>query len=163
MKSASHHGETLWSHLKSATPLILIISGATFLMHQFGWLEPLETSALDFMLRLNKPVKPQYVRVVAIDDKDYESLFHKQSPLDPEKVRRLIETIVTLKPRVIGVDIDTTDSRGVRPQETTRIPVIWGQRPSRTGNVMVPLPVWGGRTTPALDGVYWHFRPSSRL
>src|SRR5271157_3217377 len=112
---------TLWSHIKAAAPLVLIASGATFLIQQFGWLDGLETTNLDFMLRLREPVKPQYVWIVGIDNKDYEDLFRNHSPMDAETLRKLIGAVAALKPRVVGVDIDTTDSKGACPADTGNV------------------------------------------
>ncbi len=73
-------------------------------------------------------MKPKYVWLVAITDKDYADprLFKKTSPLDPEQLRKVIAAIAKLRPRVIGVDVDTSDSQNVRPE--TQVPIIWGQR-----------------------------------
>ncbi len=79
-------------------------------------------------MRLRQPVRPKYVWLVAITDSDYADpqLFRKTSPLDPTRLRKLLEAVANLKPSVIGVDIDTSDSSGVRPQ--TNVPIIWGER-----------------------------------
>lgn len=118
----------LWTNLKSPTLLIFGVTLVTFLLHHFGWLEPLESTSLDFSVRLREPVKTQNVWIVSITDDDYENpqLFKKTSPLDPGQLQKVISAIATLEPRVIGIDIDTTDSQGVRPE--TGVPIVWGQR-----------------------------------
>ncbi len=112
-KGALVQKRNLWAHLRSATWLILGVTVATFFLHHFGWLNPLETTSLDFLVRLREPVKPKYVWLVAITDQDYADprLFKKTSPLDPQRLRELISAVAMLKPRVIGVDVDTTDSK----------------------------------------------------
>src|ERR1700730_8262535 len=134
---------SLVAHLRSATWVILTVSCATFLLHHFGWLNSLETSWLDFLVRLREPVKPKYVWLVAITDNDYAKLFGKTSPLDSAQLRNLIAAVANLKPRAIGVDIDTSDSRGVRPE--TDVPIIWGQRmtPSENPDERKTFPVLG--------------------
>lgn len=129
-EAVSH--ETLWAHLRSASPLIISVTVATFLLHHFGWLNPLETSSLDFLVRLREPVKPEFVWLVAITDDDYaeRKLFNKKSPLDPVHLNRVIKAIADGNPRVIGVDVDTGDSKGVRPE--TGVPIVWGQRMTST-------------------------------
>ena len=119
----------MWKHLRSGTWLILIITILSSLLHHFGWFRPLETTSLDFFLRVREPVHPKYVWLVAITDQDYAdpNLFRKTSPLDPALLGKLIGAITRLRPRVIGVDIDTTDSHGLHPQEGD-VPIVWGQR-----------------------------------
>jgi len=144
-KGAAVHEGKLWTHLKSATWLIFGVTVATFFLHYFGWLNSLETSSLDFLLRLREPVKPKHVWLVAITDKDYadSKLFKRTSPLDPEQLRNVIAAIANLKPRVIGVDVDTTDSQNVRPE--TNVPIVWGQRvtPAEDAHERHTLPVLG--------------------
>jgi CHASE2 domain-containing sensor protein len=125
-KRNSRRKGNLLTHLRSATWVVLSVSVATFLLHHFGWLNSFETSSLDFLVRLREPVRPKYVWLVGITDRDYAELFAKSSPLEPARLRELITAAAQLKPRVIGVDIDTSDSRGVRPE--TDVPIIWGQR-----------------------------------
>jgi CHASE2 domain-containing sensor protein len=144
-KGAALHEEKLWTHLQSASWLILGVTVATFFLHHFGWLNPFETTSLDFLLRLREPVKPKYVWLVAITDKDYADpkLFKKTSPLDPEQLGKVIAAVASLQPRVIGVDVDTSDSQGVRPE--TKVPIIWGQRmtSAEDANERHTLPVLG--------------------
>jgi CHASE2 domain-containing sensor protein len=132
----------LLTHLRSATWVVLLVSLATFLLHHAGWLNAFETSSLDFFVRLREPVRPKYVWLVAITDRDYAELFRKTSPLDPARLRELIIAAAQLRPRVIGVDIDTSDSRGVRPE--TDVPIVWGQRMTEN------LPARERRTVPVL-------------
>lgn len=131
-KISATHEETLRAHLKSATWLIFGVTIATFGLHYFGWLNRFETTSLDFLLRLREPVKPKYVWLVAITDKDYadSELFKKTSPLNPVQLRKIIVAVADLKPRVIGIDVDTSDSQGVRPE--TKVPILWGQRVTET-------------------------------
>ncbi len=144
-KGATVHEGKFWTHLRSATWLIFGITVTTFFLRYFGWLNSLETSSLDFLLRLREPVKPKYVWLVAITDKDYADpkLFKKTSPLDSEQLRNVISAVANLKPRVIGVDVDTSDSRNVRPE--TKVPIVWGQRmtSAEDANERHTLPVLG--------------------
>jgi len=150
----------LASHLRTATPLILGVTVLVFFAHHFGWLNPLETASLDFILRLRAPVRPEYVWLVAITDEDYANpeLFGKTSPLNPEKLRTVIEAIAAGNPRVIGVDVDTSDSKGVRPVAGA-VPIVWWQGVSESehGHERHTVPVLGNeQPQPSADalGVY---------
>lgn len=143
---SAHGGGTLASHLLAATPLILGVTVFVFFAHHFGWLNPLETTSLDFLLRLREPVRPEYVWLVAITDEDYADpkLFGKTSPLNPGKLRAVIEAISAGNPRVIGVDVDTSDSQGVRPA-SGEVPIVWWQGISESehGHERHTVPVLG--------------------
>ena len=136
----------LWTNLTSLTLLIFGVTLVTFFLHHFGWLDRLEATSLDFLVRLREPVKPRYVWIVPITDSDYANpkLFRKTSPLDPEQLRDIISAIATLRPRVIGIDVDTSQSRGIRPE--TAMPIIWGQSvtPTEDADKRHTLPVLGG-------------------
>lgn len=154
---AARGGETLASHLRAATPLILSVTVFVFFAHHFGWLNPLETTSLDFLLRLREPVRPEYVWLVAITDEDYADpeLFGKTSPLNPAKLRTVIEAIAAGNPRVIGVDVDTSDSQGVRPASGA-VPIVWWQGVSESehGHERHTVPVLGNeQPQPSADSL----------
>jgi CHASE2 domain-containing sensor protein len=68
---------------------------------------------------------PWNVAVVRITDADYDSLFQARSPLDAETLQALIGDIAKGGPRLIAVDIDTSDSsfRALRIPEHP--PIVW--------------------------------------
>ena len=96
-------------HLVRALPVFLSITVLTLVLEHAGWLRGFETAALDTSLRLIKPITPRFVQIVSINEDDYVHIFEGRSPLDAEKVTSLIEAIAEGDPRVIGVDIDTSD------------------------------------------------------
>jgi CHASE2 domain-containing sensor protein len=88
-----------------------VVTLLTLALEYTGWLRGFETTALDTWLRLLKPIKPQFVCVVTINDDDYLRIFGGKSPLNPETVMALLRAIADGKPAVIGVDIDTSDAQ----------------------------------------------------
>ena len=47
--------------------------------------------------------------MVTIDDTDYDSLFGGRSPLNPDTLAHLVRAVARGRPRVIGIDIETSD------------------------------------------------------
>jgi CHASE2 domain-containing sensor protein len=92
-------------------PTILIISLISLGMDYLGWFKGFETYALDSLLRIKSSQGTSNVVIVTIDDQDYRDLFGGTSPLDPAPLHSLLSAIETGQPRVIGVDIDTSEPR----------------------------------------------------
>ncbi len=93
-----------------ALPIVLAVSLITACIHSFGWLRPFETTTLDTLITLN-PVSAKHVYLVEIQNADYKNIFENKSPLAPEKVAQLVEAIEVGEPKVIVVDLDTSDER----------------------------------------------------
>ena len=110
MSQLSTH-RSFWRHLLRAFPVFVIVTLITVALEHAGWLRGFETTGLDTWLRLIKPIEPQFVCVVTINDDDYLTIFGGKSPLDPKTVMTLIRAIADGKPTVIGVDIDTSDAQ----------------------------------------------------
>jgi CHASE2 domain-containing sensor protein len=68
----------------------------------------LETTALDVQMLLKKPAENSDVVVVRITDDDYQKLFSGKSPLDLSALRTILQAIASGRPKVIGVDLDTS-------------------------------------------------------
>jgi CHASE2 domain-containing sensor protein len=69
----------------------------------------LDRSFLDLFARLHVHEVPSEIYIVEITDEDYEKLFCSTSPLNPDTVAKLIDTIEKQGPAVVGVDLDTSD------------------------------------------------------
>jgi CHASE2 domain-containing sensor protein len=148
-QSHSWHLSPLWRHLLKATPLILTVSLITFLLAHFGWLQIMETGGLDTLMRLRKPVKPRDVSIVKITEEDYEQIFESRYPLNPVKLKLLIDAIARGKPKLIAVDIDTShpDFRSLQPDPKWP-PIVWAQSvslPKNSNEKLKPIPVLGGQ------------------
>ena len=146
-----------WTHLKSATPVILLISAATLIATQFGWLTGLGSSSLDLFLKITEPAAPKYVWLIAITDRDYEKLFKRKSPLNGRVLARVIQVTAKGQPSVIGVDVNTSKSKIVFAPELLKSPasnpgepavpwppIIWAQNAKQEGDELRPQPVLDG-------------------
>ena len=94
-----------------ALPVIAALVLLTWIFGHSGVLHKIERVVSDAQMRLNRAPNDSPVVVVDIDDEDYRELFGSISPLDPVQLERLISSIAKGQPSVIGIDIDTSDTR----------------------------------------------------
>src|SRR5690349_14816652 len=73
-----------------------------------GVVRKLEPLAQDFTMRVRTPKGNSDIVLVQITRDDYINFFGGKSPLDPTKVNKIIDSIASAKPKVLGVDIDTS-------------------------------------------------------
>ena len=124
-------GISLLERVIKSTPAVLIGIVLTFFLSRSGIFRQLETYALDTQVRLQGADHDSDVVVVRIDDQDYDNLFHSKSPLDQATLLKIINAIAAGKPRVIGVDIDTTSIQFREMHPPTNGPVIvWARNGS---------------------------------
>ena len=146
----------LAAELRRTIPLVIGISILNFLLASFGILRPMQLGVLDTWLRIRalRP-DPKNIVIVAITNNDYETLFKSTSPLDPSELRELIDAIALGRPKVIGVDIDTSDARFRELQLDPRWPpVVWASVPEQLDKGRFTVrPVLGGDVAGALSGV----------
>src|SRR5260370_12286928 len=129
----------LATELRRTVPLVIGISILNFLLASFGVLRPIQLGVLDAWLRIQalRP-DPKTIVIVAITNDDYESLFKSTSPLDPSELRKLIDAIALGRPKVIGVDIDTSDARFKDLQLDKRVPpVVCASVPMQSDKVLL--------------------------
>lgn len=119
-----------WRRLIGASPFIALGIFLTLLYSDTNLFRQLETRALDLQMLLREPPDSSNVVVVRITDADYRNpdLFDGKSPLDPEKLQGIIGAIASAKPRVIGVDLDTSvkEFQTIKPPPEWP-PVIWAR------------------------------------
>lgn len=134
-------------HLLRAAPVIVAFAILTTTMSRMGWFQGLESPSLDSFLLLNEPTEAAHVVIVGIDEADYRDLFKGSSPLDPEKVRRIIEVVAAGDPAVIGVDLDSSDGRFLKLQmpDCSSVPIVWAQDGvvDEERGWLEPQKVWG--------------------
>jgi CHASE2 domain len=89
---------------------ILGMTLLSLLFHRFGAFERLELTDADRLVRVAKR-GPSSTRIslVLISDDDYQRLFANTSPLAPEPLLHLVENVCKLGPRIVGIDIITSD------------------------------------------------------
>lgn len=143
----------LIKRLLRALPAIAILLILTWILGHTGVLHRIETVVLDSQLRLNKPPANSPVVIVDIDDEDYQKLFGGSSPLKPEQLGKLISNIAKGRPRIIGVDIDTSAAQFAErfPMQNWGPHIVWEReiRDLPEGGTDVenlqPLDILGGR------------------
>ena len=118
--------------------LFVIISAAivSAIFAHHSVLHQVERWTFDTLAKLDPP-SPRGVVVVDIDDRAYEDQFDASSPLDPAALYRLIDAIAKGRPKVIGVDIDTSSRRFASFKvDSTWPPLIWARatRPVNAGD-----------------------------
>lgn len=103
--------EGFWKRLLRALPVLLLTVLLTFLLVRTDDLHEFAAKSQDLLMRLSTPAKASRVAVVMIGDEEYEKEFKKDGSLNPAKLQELIGAIAKGNPKVIGVDIDTSDQR----------------------------------------------------
>jgi CHASE2 domain-containing sensor protein len=137
---ASHRGApahrpqvTFRQRILRAAPMLSVAMLLSLLLNREGVFHRLEARALDLETRLRSSMyepQPSDVALVLIGDDEYRSLFGEQSPLDPRALHRLVAAVAAAKPKVIGVDVDTSPQvfQGLETLSPAfEVPVIWAQ------------------------------------
>lgn len=124
-------GASLRGRLRRAAPVILIFVPLTLLLEYGGWLRSFETAALDTFVLLKKPLEDEHVVVVGITKEDYREVFGGRSPLDPARLKEVIDAIAKGNPALIGVALDTSSEsfRGLQPPPAPV--VVWARGAER--------------------------------
>ncbi len=79
--------------LSQSKPALFTIAIMAFLFQLRNLPETLANSSLDAAIAIQKPVPTRSVRLVTIDDEDYENLFHSRSPLDPAVLSTVLRAL----------------------------------------------------------------------
>lgn len=118
--------------LLRAVPLIALVILLTFLLERSGWLRSFEAAALDTFILLREPLEDKNVVIVGITDDDYKEYFGERSPLDPNRLKDIIDSIAKGHPAVIGVDLDTSAEifRQLQPSPPPPV-VVWARNGKR--------------------------------
>ncbi|MGE5655867.1 MAG: CHASE2 domain-containing protein [Actinomycetota bacterium] len=99
----------LWSDLYR--PISAVQVGAASLlstslivaMRFLGWLQPMELTAFDHLMRMRPQERPdERILIVEITDKDYEKYNH---PLNDRTTVRLLDKLMEYQPAAIGLDL----------------------------------------------------------
>jgi CHASE2 domain-containing sensor protein len=135
------------ARLVRALPLLLGASILTLVLDSTGALRKLETATLDFQASLWRSSSPSPVALVLISGEDYRTLFGRQSPLDPQPFRKIVEAIAAASPKAIVVNVDTASPGfAAFPALPGGPPVIWARAAdySRRRKLFLPKPFLGG-------------------
>jgi len=99
----------IFSKNGKAILVIVLAMFATYALNLLGTLHLLENWTLDNFILVSKRHAVSDIMIVDISDADYDRIFAGRSPLDPEKLHRLIGAIARSKPKLIAVDVDTSN------------------------------------------------------
>jgi CHASE2 domain-containing sensor protein len=147
--------EGFWKRLWRALPALLVTGLLTVVLVRVNALDELAAYGQDILTSLSVPPKGSDVAIVMTDNKDYKEYFKATSPLEPAALQELISAIASGDPKVIGVDIDTSDQR-FRDFQIGKSwpPIIWarpyydtvlGTQQNPMSEEPVPLDVLGGK------------------
>ncbi len=124
-------------------PVVVFIPAAV-IFDAVGVIKQVEEPLVRVIAHQVEPQKSP-VAVVQISDEDFRQIFHSNRPLSPDKIARVIDSIVTLGARAIAVDIDTSHpdykvlagrkwftpaTPSVATGTTMEVPVVWARRAS---------------------------------
>jgi CHASE2 domain-containing sensor protein len=136
--------ESSWRSWRRDLGVVLVVSVLSSCAAHLGWLDGFETTGLDVLMNLPR-IDARYVTVVEITDDDYVDLFDGRSPLDPVRLREVLAAIARGKPRLLGVDLETDESR------IAAAPPVEGEPAQWPATVWVE-PLVRGRHTTKLEG-----------
>jgi CHASE2 domain len=152
------------SRLGRAFGFIILAIICTYTFNRLGLLHRPERAVLDWEMtgggqkinewleRLGIPVRSgrtmSDIAVVTISNVEYNSFFLGHSPLDPTKLRKLVDAIARNHPTAIAVDIDTShpDFRDLKPDKNWP-PNIWERDILNTADAgeIEPTDILGGQ------------------
>lgn len=118
--------EGFWKRLLRALPVLLLTILLTLMLVRRDELHEFVADTQDLLMRLSAQPKDSRVAVVMIGDEEYEHEFNKDGSLNAAKLQELVVAIAKGNPKVIAVDIDTSDKRYRDFQfAEVRAPVVW--------------------------------------
>lgn len=117
-----------------ALPWIFAIVISVMLLENAGAFTGFESIVLDTFVRIKSSKPSGDVAIVEITDEDYRQYFGSTSPLQPAQLASLISSAAQGKPRVIGVDVDTSTQAwcdpAIRlPTAPRDPPIVWAEVP----------------------------------
>jgi CHASE2 domain-containing sensor protein len=105
-----------------------MITAAVLLLEHFGYLESVQSVGIDRFVRVFPSPQSTRIFIVEITDEDYKESFHNRSPLDAVVVARLLNNLEQAHAKVIGVDLDTSDTP-MGPLLRERTNIFWAEVP----------------------------------
>jgi hypothetical protein len=90
--------------------IVVLTAVAGYYLEKFEFVHLLEMQGLDVQLAIQGTEPSQDIYIVNITDEDYSNMFGAKSPLNACTVKNLVSAVMDLNPKVIGVDLYTTDT-----------------------------------------------------
>ncbi|MDP9050309.1 MAG: CHASE2 domain-containing protein [Acidobacteriota bacterium] len=134
--------------VSQSKPALITIAAMVLVFQMRNLPETLANSSLDAAIAVQKPEPAPSVRLVEIDDQDYEDLFHARSPLDPQVLADILAAAAKGHPRAMVIDIDTSD-KTFHDMPTPSVPIVWNVSGEQADSGAFTLyPPLGGRPLP---------------
>jgi CHASE2 domain-containing protein len=125
-KSGGKPASPIIKKLTRLLPSLVVAAALVFVFSKLGPLHKLQTFVSDTAMRIAKPPMQTDVAIIEITDDDYQSLFKRESPLDPLQLQRLLTAIALSHPKLIAVDIDTSPEKYQHLSiDNTWPPIVW--------------------------------------
>lgn len=124
-KSVENKPGTLWKKIRHSRAALIILALTTAFMQLRKLPESFSSTTMDAAAILQPAFPAKDVRLVAIDEQDYQTTFGGRSPLDPVKLSELLNDIALGQPSVIVVDFDTSHPMFQTLKAPLTIPLVW--------------------------------------
>ena len=146
--------------------VILGAMSVSLLLGTFGMFRKFESPSYDLYARLSATSNLSDIAIVCITDNDYRQIFNGRSPLDPQKLKKVIDAIARGNPRAIAVDIDTSSPEFQKLVPSRAWPaIIWARNAvfsNREGKHHL-FNVLGGQTPPYSGVISFKVDPDKTL
>ena len=96
-------------HFLTGFAVVAAAALLTVRLHETTFVHWADMQNLDAWILLYKPEPSREIVVVDVTDDDYRNLFDSRSPLAPARLRTLIWAVAATYPKIIGVDLDTSE------------------------------------------------------
>jgi CHASE2 domain-containing sensor protein len=114
-----------WKKFRRSRAAFVVLAISIAFLQFRGLPEEFSNVTLDAAAILQTPVQPKHVRLVKIDEHEYQTTYKGQSPLDPSELSQLVTAIGRGGPAVIVVDIDTSHPIFKEMKAPREVPIIW--------------------------------------
>jgi CHASE2 domain-containing sensor protein len=125
MSSDSRHPRRFLPYFLRGAAVVVAAALLTTGLHFVHFFDRWENDNLDRWFMSKPPAQSNEVVLVQIDEADYQQLFQSRSPLASNEVMRLLDVIASAGPKVIGVDLDTSNWSPADLERKRPMPVIW--------------------------------------
>jgi len=124
-KSVENKPGTVWEKIRRSRAALLILALTTAFMQLRKLPESFSSTTMDAAAILQPAFPAKDVRLVAIDEQDYQTTFGGRSPLDPAKFSELLTDIARGQPSVVVVDFDTSHPMFQTMKAPLTAPFVW--------------------------------------
>ncbi len=107
-KRAQTRAGRFWETIRRSRMALIVLAVSIAIMQIRELPESFSSTTLDAAAILQPGSEAAHVRLITIDEQDYQTSFGGRSPLDPGALAALVDDIARGRPNVIVVDLDTS-------------------------------------------------------